>query len=163
MIGSIFVIALVCLPTLKRKLGTSSGQQSPNLNPWWKPRWGGSVKYFTAQGISAKLPGQTEDVPMLRDFDALRNLDDDAVERLSFEDPETAVLARLIKDNPDFSPEDLAADLERDKDIVWGMVDETLATVDFNDPVRVEQFKTNFRKWLRDRGQLVEDQHLTEA
>lgn len=100
---------------------------------------------------------------MLRDFDALRNLDDDAVERLSFEDPETAVLARLIKDNPDFSPEDLAADLERDKDIVWGMVDETLATVDFNDPVRVEQFKTNFRKWLRDRGQLVEDQHLTEA
>ncbi len=100
---------------------------------------------------------------MLRDFDALRKLDDDAIERLTFEDPETAVIARLIKDNPDFSPEQIAADVEDTKEIAWGMVDRILATVDFNDPARVEQFKTHFRKWLRDRGQTVEDQHLTEA
>lgn len=93
------------------------------------------------------MPGQMEGVSMPSDL----------------EDPRAAALAKLVEDNPDFSPREIAAILHGTEEGVGEMTDYLLANVDFGHPEKAEQFFADFVRWIRENKQPVEDQNLTEA
>jgi hypothetical protein len=91
------------------------------------------------------------------------DFDDAAAEEVN-----AAILAQLLKDNPDVPTEVVmaihkAGNTAESQVILGELTDGLLANIDFSNPEASKQFFATFLKWLRDNKKTVEDQHLTKA